>query len=1256
MLRRKAVLLLCVVLPPTAAVFAGVDWEDPTVVGKNKEPPHCTLVPYPDEETALTGRPEASPWFMSLNGEWKFNWVKRPEERPKDFYRTDFDDTEWKTIPVPGNWQLHGYGIPVYTNIRYPFPPNPPRIPHDYNPVGSYRRKFTIPASWKGKRIFLHFAGVKSAMYVWVNGRAVGYSEGSMTPAEFDITSFLKEGENLLAAEVYRWSDGSYLEDQDMWRFSGIYRDVFLFATPVVHLRDFYVRCRFERGWKHATLLVSAYVRNYGNESAGARTVVLALLDSEGRPVGRVPVAEGSTGPIEARSEAVVELATVVHNVKKWSAETPYLYTVLLTLKDSSGKTREVETCRFGFRQVEIKDGRLRVNGVPILIKGVDRHEHDPDRGRAIPVSRMLQDIQLMKQHNINAVRTSHYPNNPVWLSLCDRYGLYVIGEANVESHELRRRLPASEPAWRKACLDRVESMVYRDRNHPSIIVWSMGNEAGYGRNFELMAASARKIDPTRPIQYEQAGLRPMTDIYCPMYASIRRIEAYAEKHKDRPLILCEYAHAMGNSVGNLQDYWDVIEKYPVLQGGCIWDWVDQGLRKKGPITFVLDQSRAGNDGLIVGEIVEEKGLWGLRNGAVYFRYAPSLDITGTDLTLEAWVRGGSIRGDQAIISKGDCQYSLKVNSRRQLEFFIYDQSWVVVRAPLPESWESRIQHIAGTYDGRKLRLYVDGVKVAEEAHQGPIQRCAYPVVVGRNAEVRGRSFCGVIYRARICCEALPEDKLGDPSAAPPASAVLWLDFAPEHLKRSAQEYEYWAYGGDYGDYPNDENFCCNGVVQPDRTPNPSLFEVKKVYQNVSVEPIDLLKGRLLVRNKYCFRDLSFLRGAWQLDRNGETILRGFLPVLHTPPGGREEVTIPLHFPDPEPGAEHWLKVSFELLRDELWAPRGYVVAWDQFKVPLKAPPPPEADPQSMPPLRLEETDSAWVVVGKGFSVAVGKRNGALTSFRLGDRELVASPLSPNFWRVPTDNDIGNHMPRRMGYWRFAGPERKVKKVRAEKRADSVVRITVSAELPSAGREPRAAAFHHKLTTVYTVYGNRALVVETAFEPHGKLPDLPRFGMQMAIPGCFNRVTWYGRGPHESYWDRKTAAAVGLWSMPVEEQIHTYVRPQENGNKTDVRWASLTDEKGAGLLIVGMPAIEFSAWPYTMSDLELAQHTHELPRRDTITVNIDYRQMGVGGDNSWGARTHPEYCLPAVPYRYKFRLHALTAGQSLKELINMSFR
>jgi len=1069
-------------------VFAGVlmmamsnarsgvpDWENEQVVGINKETPRSTSMPYPDMRSAIQGDRLSSQWARVLNGDWKFHWSPDPDSRPVDFHKPDYNVSDWGTIPVPSNWQLHGHGVPLYINVTYPFHRDPPRVmgtppPHftNYearNPVGSYRHTFTIPSDWNGRQVFIVFDGVNSAFYLWINGHKVGYSQDSRTPAEFNITEYLKAGQNVLAAEVYQNSDGSYLEDQDFWRLSGIFRNVYLYSTANLRIRDYFVITDLDEDYSDTTLRVEADLSNY-TETAATVSLSMDLLDSSGTTVSTLSVQDFL---VDAGGGRLTSPKVTIANPAKWTAESPSLYTLVLTLKDEQGRAIEHLSSRIGFRKVEIKGGQLLVNGQPIYIKGVNRHEHDPDTGHVISRASMIQDIVLMKQHNINTVRTSHYPTMPEFYELCDEYGLYVIDEANIESHGMGYGAEslAKQPRWQKAHLARIEAMVERDKNHPSIILWSMGNEAGDGINFEAASAWIKQRDPSRPVHYEQAGERPHTDIVCPMYATIDRIVHYSRREQTRPLILCEYAHAMGNSVGNLQDYWDAIESHKHLQGGCIWDWADQGLRKEYEPSYAIRESAAG----------------------------------------------------------------------------------------------------FGT-------------------------------------------------------------RLNRPCAEPGNDAALWLDVANVEVTEEKPTMPwYWAYGGDFGDQPNDGNFCINGLVQPDRKPNPHLNEVKKVYQNITVHADDLAAGSVTIENKYHFIPLDFVDILWEVTRNGLAVQSGSLGALDIQPQTTQTLTLP--YRKPALDGEYHVKISFALRQDMLWAQKGHIVAWDQFEWTIEQvmTATPLAD---MPEVTMQDEAQQLLITGRNFSVGFNKQTGALQSFLYKGTQLLASELTPNYWRAPTDNDRGNRMPNRCAIWKNAGPNRQMLDIQAVQLRPQAMRITVNDTLPAGDTT---------LKTVYTVYGSGDLLIDQTLTPGQELPELIRIGMQGQMPGMFRTMQWYGRGPWESYGDRKIGAAVGIYKEDVYRPDHIYVLPQENGNKSDVRWATWTNAQGTGLMAVGETQINVSAWPYTMADLEQARHMHDLPNRHQITFNIDYQQTGVGGDNSWGARPHRQYTLTAdKPYRWKVRL------------------
>jgi len=1005
-------------------------WENEKVISINTEKPRATFFHYKDENNALKLAREGTSYFMSLNGAWRFRWSRNIFEAPSDFYREDYDCEDWDIIDVPSCWQLRGYGIPIYTNVKYPFRPvDPPKVPYDYNPVGSYRRSFRVPDSWKGRQIFVHFDGVRSAFFLWVNGKEVGYSEGSATPAEFNITPYIRDGENSISVRVIRWSDGSYLEDQDAWRLSGIYRDVYLFSVPEVHVMDFSYNTLFDKNYKNAQINITTQIRNLGSEKRGKLYCEYLLYKPDRSIQFR---STRRLGRIENGKIVTVKFSQKVEKPLKWSAETPHLYTLLIKIKDSQGHLVDMVSTRVGFRQVEIKNGQLLLNGKAITIKGVNRHEHDPNNGKTVSEELMRKDIILMKQHNINAVRTSHYPNHPRWYELCDEYGIYLIDEANLETHELWSKL-SKDKNWEKAYLERARRMVKRDINHPSVIIWSLGNESGYGPNLEKMAAWIRSVDPTRPIHYEATdpgySKEPSHfDIIANMYPSVEFMIELTNNYPDRPVIICEYAHAMGNSVGNLKDYWDAIEKYPRLQGGFIWDWVDQALYKKSP------------------------------EGELYF-----------------------------------------------------------------------------------------------------------------------------------------------------------------------------AYGGDFGEPITDGNFCINGIVSADRTPQPEINEVKKVYQYIKIKSVDLSKGKLRITNSYDFIDLSDFYIYWNVKADGKILKEGIMKSPRIMPGDSKIIRLPIRNIDFEPLTEYWLNVEFRLKSDKLWAKKDHIVAWEQFKLPTDGKIKPfKLTKENIPIEKFENSDKEVKIIGKDFSIIFDKNLGTITKMNYKGKRLVLRGLLPNFWRAPTDNDEGGGKRSFRYRWERAGLnnlKRIVRKFDAYPDGDYAVRIRV--EMTCYGTED---SIMYKAD--YTIYGDGEILLDNYFDVGNKFPPLPRIGLQMIVPEEYNMFTWYGRGPHESYWDRKTGAPIDVYSGKVEEQYYPYVRPQENGNKTDVRWACLRNKDNVGLLVCGNN-LNVSVHKYTIENLTKARHTIEVKDSGRIYWNVDYQQMGLGGDDSWNPRTHEEYLLKPGKYQYR---------------------
>lgn len=1016
-------LLTCLVLRSQSK-----EWENQRINQINREPIHVSFIPYASEKAALM-KDASGERRYSLNGTWKFHYAKNPASRPASFYETGFDVSGWKDIEVPGSWELQGFDAPIYTDTRYPFPANPPYVPADYNPVGSYVTDFTVPESMKGEDILLHFGGVESAFYCWINGEFVGYSEDSRLPAEFLVNKYLKPGENKLAVEVYRYSDGSYLEGQDYWKYSGIERNVMLIARPKVRIKDFEISADLNNAYQDGALDVKVTLDN--RQPVKGASVQLKILDGD---------KEIATARLAAKNNAdtLLSFAKAFPGVKRWTAETPALYTLVVNTLDKKGRVTESFVQRFGFRKVEIKHGMLHVNGTPILIKGVNRHEHDMHKGRSISVESMIEDIRLMKQFNINAVRCCHYPNYEEWYELCNEYGIYLVDEANLESHGMEAHPEgtlANMDGWDIPFMERMERMVERDKNVTAIITWSLGNESGYGKHFETIYHWTKKRDASRPVQYEGGGVKGLSDIYCPMYGRIWLLRQWSNQRQDRPLILCEYAHAMGNSVGNLNDYWDLIYKYDNLQGGFIWDWVDQ-------------------------------------------------------------------------------TFAIKDKKRRTIQ----------------------------------------------------------------------------------------------------------------------------AYGGDMGfaGIVNDSNFCANGLVAADRSLHPHIWEVKKVYQYIHLEGVPFKANQVKVTNRHDFVSSDVYDYYWSVKADGKVIGQGLLEMPSIAPHQSTVIAIPLPEIHAEPGTEYFLHVSALTKEETPLVPKGHVAASEQWLLPIETKPVNAAKVPGQ--LSIDDTMETLAISTAASVVSFSKENGEMTSYTVNGKEYLKEGLRPNFWRPLTDNDVANGMPERCATWKLAGNQLELSDFSYVPSSDkSEVIVKAFYKMP----EQESTCF-----VTYTIYADGIIRTDFAFTPGGKeLPEIPRVGMRMILKGEYDQMTWLGRGPQESYWDRKSGMDIDVYKATVWEQYHPYVRAQETGNKTDVRWTALQNRTGEGLLVkaVGDP-LNVSAWNFPIEDLyyipSMTKHIHggSIEKKDMVWLNIDSKQMGVGGDNTWGAQTHPEYTITPVAHSYSFFL------------------
>lgn len=1041
-------------------------WQNPMVNGINRLPARATLYSYADVESARTKSREDSGRFVSLNGDWQFKFVAVPAKVIEGFEQPDFDTTDWSTIPVPANWELHGHGQPIYTNSVYPFPVTPPTIDEADNPVGHYRRTFQVPTDWQDHRVILHFGGVTSAYYVYVNGEQVGYSEDARLPAEFDITDFLVEGENTLAVRVYRWSDGSYLEDQDHWRLSGIHREVLLLARPASHIDDVVVRTKplgdpLTGNWQ---LLARPRLELTAGTDLKSLEFQIQLFDAHGNSV----LEETPTIPAEKvvnewypqRDTPDFGLVKVeVNKPKLWNAETPNLYTLVATLKDKDGNTLDATSTHVGFREVNIADGQLFVNGRSVKLIGVNRHDHSHTGGKTVTREEMRKDVMLLKQFNFNAVRTSHYPNDPYFLDLCDEHGLYVMDEANLESHGLPGQL-SNDPLWANSFLERGLRMIQRDRNHPAVIIWSLGNEAGTGPNHAAMYGWIRERDPTRPIHYEGAQGDPEAPDYIPggapgrdgianrgnptdrwyvdmvsrMYASVEELEHLAHNDpSDRPIVLCEYSHAMGNSIGNLKEYWDLIRSEDRLIGGFIWDWIDQGIQQD-------------------------------------------------------------------------------------------------------------------TEEGEK----------------------------------------------------------------------------------------YFVYGGDFGEKIHSGNFCINGVIASDRKVKPHTWECKKVFQPVEVVPHNLNQGVFRVVNRRHFTNLDDLAVRWKLMEDGKVVDEGKLPTPQVGPGktGWLKVIVPKRDRDPE--VERTLLIRFDLAEDTSWEDAGFEVAWNEFVLEQ-----PKVEIAELTPsenqLTIDDANNELKLSSDKVQVVFDKSRGLMTSYVVKDQQLFAAPLQPNFWRAMTDNDVGSDRSARPSRkaWREAFQKGRLAEFSQRELSGNAAIVSTKFDLHGV---PAKVAVDYRISADGEMIATMELVQQDGS------PPLPRLGMQLGLGEGYQTAEYFGRGPHPNYWDRKTGAALGRYRSPLAKLQHQYVRPQENGNRSDCRWLRLTGQGVPTLLVEGDPTFDFSAWPYTQETLEAAKHTTDLKPAGYTTLNIDYRQRGVGGDDSWSHRANPkpQYQLRENRYVYRFVLRPIT--------------
>jgi beta-galactosidase len=1038
-------------------------WNDINIIRENVEAPRASFIAYPSIESAMKGDVNNNEKYLSLNGRWAFHYTDKPADRPVDFYQSDFDVSTWKSISVPSNWEREGFGYPIYINVPYAFEIDEPNVPTEKNPVGSYRRDFEIPANWQGDDIFLQFGAVSSAFYVWVNGEYVCYSEGSKTPSEFNISQWAKAGKNSIAVEVYRWSTGSYLEDQDFWSLSGIQRDVSVYARSSQRVRDFNVHAGLSNNFSDGDFKLDLALFN---NSAATNTTLDVVIDNKGSVLF-----QHSEVLSLGQGENAATVAATIKNIAAWSAETPNLYRLLITLKNSEGEVLEAISRNIGFRVVDIVDGVFLVNGKTVKLKGVNLHEHHDRTGHVLDEDTMRKDIMLMKMSNMNAVRTSHYPFPERFYELTDELGLYVVDEANIESHGYgydHDKTLGNKPHWMQHHLDRTQRMWQRDKNHPSIVIWSLGNEAGDGVNLGATYKWLKEHDSSRPVQYETEGDIKLvgerhSDFHSSMYWRQWDLEKYAQEHGDRPFLLIEYSHAMGNSNGNLADYWKVIDAHDNIAGGFIWDWVDQGL--------------------------------------------------------------------------------------------------------------------------------------------------------------------------------LEHDEEGVP---------------------------YWTYGGDYGpaDVPSSGNFCLNGIVFPNREVQPAFWEVKRVYQHVKFEALSLARGLLRIDNQYDFISLKDFELRWQLLANGQPVQSGVLQQLDIAPETSAVVELGYSLPVMKAGEDYHLNVELVDTKARGVLPANHSYAQSQFEI-FNTDAAPIIVARTAGALTIND-DEVLQISATDFVVSFDRSNGLLNQITVKGQSQLLAPLTPNLWRAPTDNDFGNYMGDWAKVWKESDKNRQLESLQVIDKSNQSVTVR-AVYLFNAGDGKAAARWQAD----FQIFSAGDIRVENHFVKMPGQPELPRVGMNLQLPKAMDQVEWLGRGPFENYRDRKLAAQIGRYKNTVSDHYVPYVRPQENGYKTDVRWFSLQNKQQAvGLLVQAENKIGFSVHHNVQQDFippvkiaitsedgagarnnteRVNVHVNDIKPRDLVSVNIDYGQMGVGGDDSWGKKTLRSYSLVEPDYQYSFWLRFFEPGESLLE-------
>ncbi len=1199
-------------------------WENQAIFEENQVQPHAYKLSFNSVEAAKNNNKTTCENFMLLNGEWDFKWYETPAMAPVNFHEPGYKISGWDKIDVPSNWQMKGYGHPKFRNISLSFESNPPNIPGYYNPTGLYRKNINIPAGWDKKEILLRMEGVKAASYYWLNGKYIGYNQGSFEPAEFNITDFVHTGENIMAIKVLRFCDGTYLENQDMWRLSGIFRDVALFAVPKVHISDYYITSDLDENYQHAKLNIELNINNSKENAISGYTAKAELFDLAGNTMVN-NIMEKADITLPGNSNNVFQLSTDVQSPHKWSAEKPHLYTIVLSLYDEEGNLQEAFSKKTGFVAVEHDGKKILVNGIPVKLNGVNSHMHHPESGNFVPVETLRKDLILMKQFNINCVRTCHYPPAPEYLDLADEIGMYIVDEVNDEAHSNIQL--SHDTSWKNMYIDRAKKLLYRDRNHPSVIMWSAGNESGTGKNIDAVIQTGKEIDPSRQAWMYGGNTFyiPFENVVGPRYWKPHKVKALAEGNvlpgnDPRPSFMDEYLAATGNGLGGLDEYWELIYRYPRLTGGAIWDWMSSGINT--PLRILPDHSSHHNDGAIMGRprYVERKNGQALsfsgHDDWVEFYRSNTLNITGKELTIECWLKPYKIPGPNSFLMKGSYQYGIMMSHPDTLEFFVHCGKRVAVKTKVPADWYKNWHHVAGIYDGQNLSLCIDHKKTAEKPCQGNIDRTVYPLCIGRNADIHdqgeysGRLSKMVIDDVRVYDKAMTIGHLKEASTGKlNTQSVLSIDFEEEQ-----QGDDFYAVGLGGRSY---------GIVWPDREVQPEIHQIKKSAQPIKIQILNIDKGKIAVTNRFHFTNLNELDAMWQISVDGQMVDEGTF-TTNILPGETSEVMLDYKIPKIKNNEDVQLLVSYTLKEDKPWAKAGHEVAWEQFSLPCEQTK--KNDMPEIPVVNFEETTGKITIRSDAFEYVINKNSGLFTSMIYKDKQYIEQGPSFSVWRAPISNDIdpwgawifttknyspllGRSIESQCRYLGIDSLVPQIININCKQKDESHVEVTIHAYSNSYNQ---SATFERKEN--YLVHGDGKIILTQEIIPQGDFPlYLPKTGLRFQLPKKFNQVEWYGRGPFETYPDRKTGAKTSLYNLTVENDHVPYLFPQDYGNRTDVRWLKVKTDDGHGLHISAKNHLNFSIHPFTTTNLERAAYTFQLKDAPYNTLNVDYEVSGVGG-------------------------------------------